>query len=183
MATYLNYLDTLKEEYIQSQVKSNFVNYPLKQFHFYQDIAYVVSEDISFCQGLQAVKLANTAILLVDCNTNSRVYFTDADICSIIASINDYKLKEYIVKHLSNIISGNDLDILSFNIKEKSFEIKGIPFNTDFNHVTCKNPADINMNGNDLIALINLILEKDRTDRDLKKSIKTATKYIGRNCS
>lgn len=42
----------------------------------------------------------------------------------------------------------------------------------------CENPAGIDLNGNDLIALINLILEKEQIDKDPNKQKKTAEKYI-----
>ena len=55
----------------------------------------------------------------------------------------------------------------------------GIAFDAKFNDTTCENPADISINGNDFIALINLILEKERTDKDPNKLIRTAKMYIG----
>ena len=61
---------------------------------------------------------------------------------------------------------------------KKTFTISGIPFAPEFNVLRCENPADIDLNGNDLIALINLILEKERIDKDPNKQKKTAEKYI-----
>ena len=179
MARYLNHLDSLKEKYIATQNTANSADYPFTQFHYYQSIAYVVDNSISFCQTLRAVKLVNTAILYVDPETQAKIYFTDDDITSIIAAITDRDLKEHIISGLRNAIAKKGLDTISFNLAAKAFNIKGIQFKEAFNTILCENPADIRLNGNDLIALINLILEKERADKNPNKLSKTATKYIG----
>lgn len=181
MVKYLNHLDSLKEKYIAEQNAIGSANYQSKQFHYYQDIVYVVDTSISFCQTLRAVKLINTAILFFDPDSNTKVYFTDFDIASIIALIEDYELKEHIIKGLKNVIAKKGLDTISFKVGTKIFSLKGIPFNATFNESFCINPADICINGNDLIALINLVLEKERADRNPKKRFETAAKYIGSN--
>lgn len=179
MARYLNHLDSLKEKYITAQNSVGHENYPFAQFHYYQNITCIVDSTISFSQTLRAVKLINTAILLVDPETQTKVYFTDEDITSIIATITDAGLKDHIINGLKNAIAKKGLDTISFDIGTKTFSIKGIPFNKAFNEIICDNPADIKLNGNDLIALINLILEKERADKNPNKLTKTATKYIG----
>lgn len=179
MAKYLNHLDSLKDKYITAQNSVGLATYPFTQFHYYQNIEYVVDSTISFFQALRAVKLVNTAILLIDPETQTKVYFTDDDITSIIAAITDTGLKDHIINGLKSVIAKKGLDTISFNIDTKAFNIKGIPFKEAFNDILCENPADIKLNGNDLIALINLILEKERADKDPKKLSKTATKYIG----
>lgn len=179
MARYLNHLDSLKEKYITEQNSVGSAIYPFTQFYYYQDITYVVDTTISFCQALRAVKLVNTAILFIDPETNAKVYFTDDDITLIIAAITDAGLKDHIINGLKSAIAKKGLDTISFNIDTKTFNIKGIPFEEAFNDILCENPADIKLNGNDLIALINLILEKERADKNPKKLSKTATKYIG----
>lgn len=179
MARYLNHLDSLKEKYITEQNSVGSAIYPFTQFHYYQDITYVVDTTISFYQALRAVKLVNTAILFIDPETNAKVYFTDDDITSIIAAIRDPVLKEHIIDGLKNAIAKKGLENISFRIDKKTLNLKGIPFKEAFNETLCENPADINLNGNDLIALINLILEKERADKNPKKLSITATKYIG----
>ena len=89
MARYLNHLDSLKEKYITTQNSVDSANYPFTQFHYYQNIEYIVDKTISFSQTLRAVKLVNTAILLIGPETKTKVYFTDDDITSIIAAIMD----------------------------------------------------------------------------------------------
>ncbi len=177
MARYLNYLDTLKERYIKTQNQVGIVNYPYPQFHFYQDVTYTVDKVIHFRQPLRTVKLVNTAVLF--CAADTKVYFTDNDIAAIIALIDDSVLKEHIISYLNKAIAKKGLETVSFLIQAKSFSIKGIPFNEKFNDITCENPADIDMNGNDLIALINLVLEKERADKNPKKLEYTAKKYMG----
>lgn len=179
MAGYLDHLDSLKEKYITAQNSTGFGNFPFAQFHYYQNIDCIVDSTISFSQTLRAVKLVNTAILLIDPKTQTKVYFTDDDITSIIAAITDAGLKDHIISGLKSAIAKKGLDTISFNIDKKTFNIEGIPFKEAFNDILCENPADIKLNGNDLIALINLILEKERVDKTPKKLSKTATKYIG----
>lgn len=179
MVRYLNHLDLLKEKYIITQNSVGSANYPFTQFYYYQNIEYIADNAISFSQTLRAVKLVNTAILLIDPETQTKVYFTDDDITSIIATIMDEGLKNHIINGLKNAIAKKGLDTISFNLDAKTFKIKGISFKEAFNDIFCENPADIKLNGNDLIALINLILEKERADKNPKKLSKTATKYIG----
>ena len=179
MARYLNHLDSLKEKYITTQNSVGAAIYPFTQFHYYQNIEYIVDNTVSFAQTLRAVKLINTAILLVDPEAQTKVYFTDEDITTIIAKITDAGLKDHIIDGLKNAIAKKGLDTISLDIGTKTFNIKGIPFKETFNEILCDNPADIKLNGNDLIALINLILEKERADKNPNKLSKTAAKYIG----
>lgn len=179
MARYLNHIDALKEEYITLQNSTNSATYPSRQYHYYENISYNVDNSIVFVQTLCAVKLVKTSILFIDPNTNAKVYFTDNDIVSIIASIKNPRLKKHILDGLNKVISKQKLETLFFEIGKKPFKMKGVSFAAEFNEIYCKNPADITMNGNDLIALINLILEKERADKNKKKLSETAKKYIG----
>lgn len=179
MARYLDYLDTLKTKFISEQTAASTSNYPFAQFYYYQDIVYTVDPGVAFMQTLCAVKLINTAVLFVDQETDTKVYFTDNDIASIIASINDPGLKEHIKSGLKKVIDEKCLASVAFIMGEKTFDLEGIQFKQDFNEICCENPADINMNGNDLIALINCILEKDRADKNPRKVSRTAKKYLG----
>lgn len=179
MARYLNHLDSLKEKYIIAQNSVGSAYYPFTQFYYYQDIEYVVDSAISFYQALRTVKLVNTAILFIDPETQAKVYFTDDDIALIITAICDAELKDHIISGLKNAIAKKGLETISFKIDTKTLNLKGIPFKEAFNGILCDNPADIKLNGNDLIALVNLILEKERADKSPQKLSKTATKYIG----
>ena len=97
----------------------------------------------------------------------------------MIKKIKDEALRTHIVSSLQKMIDRKKLSTLIFSIQNKTFKIKGIAFDAKFNNIICENPADIRINGNDLIALINLILEKERTDKDPNKLVKTSKMYIG----
>ncbi len=178
MTRYLDYMDSLKDNYVKAQNSIGQAVYPSTQFYYYEDISYAVDTRIRFCKSLKAVKLAKTAILLVDSNACKKVYFSDDDIISIIKTSTNEELKRHIVVWLKKVVHKKGLSSLTFYIREKTFTLKGIPFDEKFNNVLCDNPADIDMNGNDLIALINLVLEKERTDKTRNKLIRTAKKYL-----
>lgn len=158
IVNYLTYLDKLKKEYIQekrSLAPPELIYLP-SQFYYYQPLFYCVPGDIIFRQALLATKLQKNAILFYDTINNTKVYFTDKDVSAIIFSIGNRKLKDHIVGFLKKVIEGEKLENISFIIAKKTFTISGIPFAPEFNVLRCENPAGIDLNGNDLIALINL---------------------------
>ena len=116
-------------------------------------------------------------------------YKKDRTFCSsmkveIVANLNDAEIVDTLdIQELIEIrISLKGTWSLKDKVLEedtKTFNIKGIPFKEAFNDILCENPADIKINGNDLIALINLILEKERADKNPNKLSITARKYIG----
>lgn len=179
MDSYLDYLDEQKKQYIEARRQDPSASYIYAQFYFYQDVRFVTKDTILFCQALQAVKLTLTAIVFVSPDGGSRVYFSDEHIRWIIQSMDDDSLKRYLVGYLEKIRSRRKLEPVSFQINGKLFTIEGIPFQEEFNHTLCKNPGDIQMNGNDLIALLNLIFEKERIDTTPDKPAATAAKYLG----
>ena len=178
MASYLLYMDMLKDNYLKTISQQDNVSYTYAQFHYYQDIKYVTPEEITFHQSLCAVKLSNTAIVFVDQQKATKVYFTDKDIKVIVSQLSNESLKNHIYAFLQKAINGKGLSTLTFALESKTFKIKGIPFDSAFNNVVCKNPADIDINGNDLVGLINLILEKERTDKRKDKLANTARFYM-----
>lgn len=179
MPNYLQAMDKLKSKYIDKKKRESEITYPFFQFHYYEQINYEVEEGIQFMQPLVAVKVARTTILFVDPQTKTKVYFSDSDIAWMIKNIRDEGLRIHILSSLQKAIDGKKLSTLTFSIQNKKFRIKGIAFDAKFNDITCENPADIKINGNDFIALINLILEKERTDKNPNKLIRTAKMYIG----
>jgi hypothetical protein len=179
MLNYLQTMDKLKARYIDEKKREGETAYPFLQFHYYEQVNYAVEEGIQFKQLLVAVKLARTTILFVDPQTKTKVYLSDSDIAWMIKNIKDEALRIHILSSLQKAIDGKKLSTLTFSIQNKKFRIKGIAFDAKFNDTTCENPADISINGNDFIALINLILEKERTDKDPNKLIRTAKMYIG----
>lgn len=181
MANYLKTMDKLKLTYIETKKQENKDNYSFTQYHYYSPVNFSAEEGVVFNHQIVAVKLAKTTILLIDPKTEIKVYLSDYDIARMIRDLNNEELKKHIVSSLQKVIAGKKLRILTFSIQEKTFKIKGIAFEPKFNDIICKNPADTEINGNDFIALINLILEKERTDTNPKKLVETARLYIGGN--
>ena len=179
MSNYLQTMDKLKSEYIDKKTSEGEASYPFFQYHYYERVNYTVEEGIQFKQLLLAVKLAKTTILFVDPKTKIKVYLSDFNIAWMIKQLKDESLRTHIVSSLQKVIGGEKLGTLTFTIQDKKFKTKGISFDAKFNDSICENPADITINGNDFIALINLILEKERTDKDPNKLIRTARMYIG----
>ncbi len=178
MEGYLTYLNSLKGKYIETRSSNDIATYVYAQFHYYQGIKYDTTEEILFWKSLYAVKLINTSIVFVDQYKSTRVYFTDRDIRAIVVQISDQSLKDHIIDYLNKAIKGKGLSTVRFTLGSKTFKIKGIPFKSEFNSVACENPADIDINGNDIIGLINLVLEKDRADKSPHKLAKTARFYM-----
>lgn len=183
MPNYLQTMDKLKARYIDKKKDEGEANYPFVQYHYYEQVNYAVEEEIQFMQQLVAVKLAKTTILFIDPTTKAKVYLSDFDITRMIKKLKDEALRTHILSSLQKVIDRKKLSTLTFTIQDKKFKIKGIAFDAKFNDSICENPADIKINGNDFIALINLILEKERTDKDPNKLINTARMYIGLNFS
>ena len=181
MANYLQTMDKLKAKFIDEKNSEGEANYPFFQYHYYERVNYTVEEGIQFKQLLLAVKLAKTTILFLDPQTKTKVYLSDFNIAWMIKNLKDDSLRKHIVSSLQKVIDKKRLSTLTFTIQDKKFKIKGISFDAKFNDSICENPADIKINGNDFIALINLILEKERTDKDPNKLISTARMYIGEN--
>lgn len=179
MANYLLTMDKLKAKYIDMQKLKNEDSYPFSQYYYYEQVSFTAEEGVQFKQWLFAVKLAKTTILFVDKQTGTKVYLSDFDIANMIKRIGDKALKTHIISSIQKVINGKKLDTLVFAIQKKTFKVKGIAFDIRFNDIICENPADININGNDFIALINLILEKERTDTNPNKLTNTAKLYIG----
>lgn len=178
MPNYLQTMDALKTKFIESQNSMNTAKYPFMQYHYYEKIEYFVDKEIEFKQLLFAVKLVKTTILFVDPQTQIKVYLSDNDIANMINHLSDDSLKKHIVSFLQKIIDGKKLRKLEFSIHGKTFRISGIPFDVKYNEIICNNPADTKINGNDFIAMINLVLEKERADTNPNKLKQTAKKYI-----
>lgn len=179
MSNYLEAMDMLKLSFIDSHNIEGARSYPFGQYHYYEQIIFSAENSIRFEQQLFAVKLVYTTILFIDSQTGIKLYLSDRDIANMIKGIEHEALRNHIVSFLQKVIDGKKLSTLVFSIQEKTFKIKGIPFDARFNDYYCENPADIRLNGNDFIALINLILEKERTDTNPGKLADTAKYYIG----
>jgi len=181
MSNYLELMDELKDTYIKEHTGQPNVKYSLAQYRYYEAIEYNVPQDVWFEQQLVAAKIIKTTILFWNPETNIKVYLSDEDINTMIKAMPDDDLKAHIISSIQKMLDKTQSDTVTFKIRENSYKVKGIVFDSRFNEILCKNPADIRMNGNDLIALINLIIEKERFDRNHKKWMKTAAFYINKS--
>ena len=179
MDNFLTYMDAERALFIDRK-QTGKCKYKNDKTYFYRAIRFSGSRRVSFKQQIYAVKVRKTAILYIDQDKRTGVYFTDEDIQKIIADLDDSYLKKHILCYLEKVVKKEELPVIKFRLSRKSFAISGIPFDPSFNCILCKNPADILLNGNDLIAMINLILEKDRTDLDREKVTRTAAQYSGK---
>lgn len=175
MNNYLTEMDTKKLEFINRPKRS--LKLIDKEVYYYEHLEFVT--DVKFNCKFYAVKVKKTTIILIDNKTKIKVHLSDYDIRDIIQYLkieqNDFfkHLELYLIKIMSKKIRNK----VSYKISGKKFEFKGIPFSKDFNNVICQNAADIKMNGNDLIGLLNLVIEKERTV-NFEKVMKTCNLYL-----
>ena len=175
MDNYLTEMDAKKLEFINKPKRS--LKLIDKEVYYYELLEFVT--DVKFNCKFYAVKVKKTTIILVDNKTKIKVHLSDYDIRDIIQYLkveqNDFfkHLELYLIKIMSEKIRNK----VSYKISGKKFEFKGIPFSKDFNNVICQNVSDIEMNGNDLIGLLNLVIEKERTV-NFEKVMKTCNLYL-----
>ncbi len=175
MDNYLTEMDTKKLEFINKPKRS--LNLIDKEVYYYEQLNFVT--DVKFNCEFYAVKVKKTTVVLVDNKTKIKVHFSDDDIHDIIQDLKIEKNEffKYLELYLKKIISRRIRDKVFYKICGKNFEFKGIPFSKDFNNVICQNAADIKMNGNDLIGLLNLVIVKERTV-NFEKVKKTCNLYL-----
>ena len=179
MKNYLFAMDAFKRTFWASK-DASLGSYFWNEFYYYVPLSFV-ADGICFNLKFFAVKIKHTTIVLLDQAHDRRIHFSDYDIRYIIHLLKSSNpdFHNFLSLNLENIINKRDLCDITFKLNEKEFFINGIPFSLDFNDILCKNPADIELNGNDLIGLINLIIEKERIDDDINKVNNTCKYYLG----
>lgn len=175
MDNYLTEMDTKKLKFLNKTKRS--LKLIDKEVYYYERLEFAT--DVKFNCRFYAVKVKRTTILLIDNTTKIKVHFSDDDIHDIIQNlkIKQHDFFKYLELYINKITSKKIKNQVSYEISGKNFVFKGIPFAKDFNNVICPNAADIKMNGNDLIGLLNLIIEKERT-ADHKKVVETCNFYM-----
>ena len=111
---------------------------------------------------------------------NCRVYFSDADILTMLLQITNPRTIDFLIEHLRTAYYGCT-EKYTIILGEESYEFNGIPLIQDGQTLT--NLQDIDISFEELMVLINLILSKDMESRPLWKSKpdflkKTCAKYI-----
>jgi len=89
---------------------------------------------------------------------NCRVYFSDADILTMLLQIINPRTIDLLIEYLIAVYNGN-AEKYTIILGEKSYEVKGIPLIQDGQILT--NLQDIDISFEELLVLINLILSKD----------------------
>lgn len=146
--------------------------YPNSEYYFYLPLECSDSK-IKIKSKFFAVKNYKTTILIEEQLSKIRVHFTDDDITKIIHSI---KIKhrdfyKYLESESQKLLDNSSTSKICFRLSEMDFEISGIAFNEQFNDLVIDNPADIELYANELIFIYDLILEKERLDKDKRKPI------------
>ncbi len=179
LSNYLAEMDKGIKEFIGSKINTP-VLYVRGEIYYYKSIDFIVDK-VEFNCFFVAAKIKKTTILLIDKASKARVYLSDYDIRCILNLIKQTNgdFYGYLKDYFEKIIINKDLYNISFKLNEKIFNILGIPFSENYSSMLCRNPADIKLNGNDLIGLLNLIVEKERTDNDKAKVRKTCEYYLG----
>ena len=88
-----------------------------------------------------------------------RVYFTDADILTMLLQIQNKDTMTLLIENLKNAYK-NCVEKYYIWIGKKKYEIEGIPQIED--EQILMNPQDVDISFNELLVLINLILSKDQ---------------------
>lgn len=153
--------------------------YVYGQSYLYKEIEFQTNSSIEFGCLFYAVKVYKTTVILQDNNT-IKAYFSDGALKSILSKLkkNNPEFYNYLKVSLGKVANKEFVSDIQFLLDEESYTINGIPFENKYNNVLCDNPADIEMTGNDLIGLLNLIFEKERADRNKTKVIDTYKKYF-----
>lgn len=96
--------------------------------------------------------------------SNCRVYFSDADILTMLLQVKNKDTIDTLIKHLKEMYAGNtekfEIDILG-----KKYNVEGLQAIYDEQILT--NPQDIDISFNELLVLINLVLSKDKAATSL----------------
>ncbi|MBX9179685.1 MAG: hypothetical protein ACLT0R_09280 [Paraclostridium sordellii] len=159
---FIRYIDDLRNEYVLSMNINDYYN-----FYFYKNIKVVGEYNIE--NEILVLKRFRAAILIRCKESGIKLYLSDFDIIDIIVNlINEHT--QYgmdLISRMEKLISGEGSKII-FMIEdkkeEKEFELNGINFIDE--NIKINTHADIVININEFILVMNLILEKERVSGD-----------------
>lgn len=170
---YLLYMDEEKKNFIDEN-KDNLVK-PFSEYFFYLPIE-CLDKRIKIESKFVAVKTYKTTILIEveEKELKIKVHFTDDDITNIVNSIHDNyntEFYEYLKHEIKKLLNNTSDSKISFTLGDTEFNVYGIAFNERFNDLVIENPAGIKLFANEFIFIYDLILEKERIDKDKNKPI------------
>lgn len=157
---FIRYIDCLRHEYVLRNNINDYYN-----FYFYKNIKVIGEYNIE--NEILILKRFRTAILIRCKESGIKLYLSDFDIINIIVNlINDYT--QYgmdLISQMEKLVFGEgDKIIFIVDEEDEEFELNGINF-IDKN-IKINTHADIDININEFILVINLILEKERISGD-----------------
>lgn len=94
----------------------------------------------------------------------ARVYFSDADILTMLLQIKENYVIEKVIESLEKLYEGKG-ERFTFYMNEDKYEGEGLPI--IFNSQMSNNPQDIDVPFEDLLTLINMVLAKDAASMSL----------------
>ena len=94
----------------------------------------------------------------------ARVYFSDADILTMLLQINEKDIVEKVIESLEKLYEGKGVKFF-FYVDGDKYEAEGLP--VVFSTQLLSNPQDIDIPFQDLFTLINMVLAKDAASMPL----------------
>ena len=167
-----SFLDYLDEQYDHERVV-NKIQKDNEEYRYYEELTPLdfKTENTFIC-----LKVKKTKIIF--CQSNVKVYLSDADIIKNIVNFDDKSLVNFFLDGFVKLYKGENR-IFNFRIKDKKFEGRGI----EYIKGDCKFllHTDNSISLNEFIFILNMIFEKDRVyseviGKDLLKV--TLSKFI-----
>lgn len=147
----LEYVKMRKENDIEKENKNFAIFFPLKiELYNNVNMNYIIK------------KSEFTKFLYI--KNGARVYFSDADILTMLLQIREKNTIEKMIDNLARLYQGKG-DKFSFYVEQGRYEALGLP--EIANSQILDNPQDIEISFEDLLTLINMILAKDAASKSL----------------
>ncbi|WP_313185097.1 hypothetical protein [Lacrimispora sp.] len=148
-----NFIAELDYFYAQAKLKDN-IKKGNKKYAIY--IPIYIGENEKQNTNFLIKKNEFTKYLFI--GNGARVYFSDADIISMLLQISNEDIMNELVVGLKNLYRGNG-NKYQFFIDDTQYESIGLP--PIFNSQILLNPQDIDMDFENVFLLVNMILAKD----------------------
>lgn len=178
MDHYLDYIDTIYKNAIES-IKKQHADWKIdRDFTVYCKVTPII-KNLNFQTSLQLQKRNKTSVIFEQIinGRRARQYFDEYSIIKTLIYLYDVEenVGDSIYCGMCNLIKDKGTDV-SFKIGTEEFSFKGIkylPYDKLF-----LTYADYEISINDFIALLNLVIEKDRYSKESENGKGTILKYI-----
>lgn len=176
----INLMDTIQNHYIE-ELKDNDINLTVVNNFSIEELLYPLYNKNVFSVKFILRKKTDTSILLTrlfDDNKKLILYFDEFNIIKTLIHLGDNNEKTY--KHIYDSfimnLNDEDLQVTSFKFNDENYEINGIAYIDDFEIFNTF--ADVEINSNDFICLLNLIIEKEKLNKSKHEGKSTICKYM-----